>query len=457
MAMATSPQIRDTGIFSGVPGLRPDQLQDLLSLQKAATRISSILDLDRLIEDVVTDIAGSFGCVESNIYLRDDSGENMIVAGVRGCTSNKKGQHLKIGKDGMVGYVAATGQMRYAPDVAKDPYFIACEPHIRSEVAIPLESNGEVIGVFTASHHELDAFPVEQIRLLQSLCSHIAIAVQNAQLFQRERRERERMSREADEARLIQQALFPKSSPFIPGMKVTGASHPAGAVGGDWYDFIALDEDRWGLVLADVSGKGTAAGLLMSATRGMLRSLAEAACTPREVLTKLNRLMVEDFPSGRFVTLAYGVLDPHNRTLTVANGGHLPPLLVSNCETKLIQTEIGLPLGLALGAFSETTVKLPPGAKLVFYSDGITEAENSDGEEYGLDRLQEHFCRAGASADSILWICCSGPAARRRDRDCRSDLGNDQDYLNLAWCSFRMHRSMTTKIPARRAFSAAAS
>lgn len=400
--MATSPQIRDTSAFSVVPGLSPDQVQDLLTLQKAAKRISSILDLDRLIEDVVTDVAGSFGCVEANIYLRDESGEHMVVAGVHGCSCNQKGQLLKIGKDGMVGYVAGTGQMRYAPDVSKDPYFIACEPNIRSEVAIPLEIDGQVIGVFTASHHELDAFPVEQIRLLQSLCSHVAVAVQNAQLFQRERRERERMSREGDEARMIQQALFPKSSPLIPGMKVTGASHPAGAVGGDWYDFIPLDEDRWGLVLADVSGKGTAAGLLMSATRGMLRSLAETACTPAEVLTKLNRLMVEDFPSGRFVTLVYAVLDPHKRTLTIANGGHLPPLVVSECETKLIQTETGLPLGLALGAFSETTVKLPPGSKLAFYSDGITEAEDATGEQYGVDRLQKHFCCASASAESIL-------------------------------------------------------
>jgi sigma-B regulation protein RsbU (phosphoserine phosphatase) len=292
--------------------------------------------------------------------------------------------------------------MRYAPDVSKDPYFIACEPNIRSEVAIPLEIKGDVIGVFTASHRELDAFPLEQIRLLQSLCSHLAVAVENAQLVQRERRERERMSREAEEARLIQQALFPKSSPFIPGMKVTGASHPAGAVGGDWYDFIPLDEGRWGLVLADVSGKGTAAGLLMSATRGMLRSLAGAACAPAEVLAKLNRLMVEDFPNGRFVTLVYAVLDPPKRTLIVANGGHLPPLLVSDCGLKLIQTDTGLPLGLALGAFSETTVELPPGAKLIFYSDGITEAENVTGDPYGVNRLQAHFCQAGASVDTIL-------------------------------------------------------
>jgi sigma-B regulation protein RsbU (phosphoserine phosphatase) len=262
--------------------------------------------------------------------------------------------------------------------------------------------NGEVIGVFTASHHEPDAFPVEQIRLLQSLCSHVSVAVQNAQLFQRERRERERMSREAEEARVIQQSLFPKSSPYIPGFAVTGASIPAGAVGGDWFDFIALDHDQWGLVLADVSGKGTAAALLMSATRGMLRSLAEACCTPSEVLTKLNRLMVEDFPNGRFVTLIYGVLDPRERTLTVANAGHLPPMLVSGSKASVINTETGLPLGLALGAFSQTKVALPIGAKVLFYTDGITEAENSQQEEFGAEQLRQHFGRRDASTDSIL-------------------------------------------------------
>src|SRR5215472_3405662 len=168
--MTTSPQIRDLTGFSAVPGLRPEQVQDLVNLQKAAKKISSILDLDQLIDDVVADIAASFGCIEANIFLRDETRQNMVVAGVHGCTCNRKGQLLKIGKEGMVGYVAATGQMRYAPDVSQDPYYHACEPEVQSEVAIPLEIDGQVIGVFTASHHELDAFPAEQLRLLQALC-----------------------------------------------------------------------------------------------------------------------------------------------------------------------------------------------------------------------------------------------------------------------------------------------
>jgi sigma-B regulation protein RsbU (phosphoserine phosphatase) len=400
--MATSPLSSDLQFLRPTRAIRRDQVDELLKLQKAAKKISSILDLDQLIDQIVNDIAISFGCVEANIFLKDEARQEMVLAGVCGCTMHGKGHGLKIGKEGMVGYVAATGQMRYAPDVSKDAYYKACEPGTQSEVAIPLEVNGEVIGVFTASHHDLDAFPAEQVRLLQALCSHIAGAVHNARRFQQERRERERMNREVQEARVIQEALFPKASPYVPGFAVSGMSIPAGAVGGDWYDFIALDHGQWGLVLADVSGKGTAAALLMSATRGMLRSLAEACCTPSEVLTKLNRLMVEDLPNGKFVTMVYAVLDSAKRSFTFANAGHLPPLLVDSSGTRLLNTETGLPLGLSFGSFSETTVHLPEGSRLVMYSDGITEAANADDEEYGITRLKQHFSKPEACADSIL-------------------------------------------------------
>jgi sigma-B regulation protein RsbU (phosphoserine phosphatase) len=400
--MVTSPRTSDAAFLRPARPLRRDQVDELLKLQKAAKKISSILDLDQLIGQIVNDIAVSFGCVETNIFLKDDLRQDMVLAGVCGCTQHGKGHGLKIGKEGIVGYVAATGQMRYAPDVSKDAYYIACEPGTQSEVAIPLEVEGEVIGVFTASHHELDAFPPEQLRLLQALCSHVAVAVNNARRFQQERLEKERMNREVQEARVIQEALLPKSPPFIPGFSIAGLTNPAGVVGGDWYDFIALDNGHWGMVLADVSGKGTAAALLMSATRGMLRSLAEACCTPGEVLTKLNRLMVEDFPKGKFVTMIYGVLDPAARTFTFANAGHLPPLLVDSSGAQCLRGESGLPLGLSFGTFSENSVHLPEGSRLVLYSDGITEAFNGNEEEYGISRLESHFAQGNACAESIL-------------------------------------------------------
>lgn len=396
--MSASPRIP-------VEGLRPlpmQQAEELIKLQKAAQRITSVLDLDELIEQVVIEVGQSFGCLETNIYLHEEDRGELVLAGVCGCTMHCKGTRLKIGKDGMVGYVAATGQMRYAPDVRKDPYYMACEPDTLSEVAIPLHVEGKLVGVFTASRPHLDGFPSDELRLLQALCSHVAVAVRNARRFQQERQQRERMSSEAREARTIQQALLPKSSPYIPGFCVSGLSVPAGEVGGDWYDYIDLDDGRWGLVLADVSGKGTAAALLMSATRGILRSLAAASCSPREVLAKLNRMLVEDFPSGRFVTMVYGVLDPGKRTLTLANAGHLRPLLVEDGRVRFLDSEKGMPLGLGFGDYSEAEVTLAPGSRLVFYSDGITEAADPQEEEYGADRLAAHALCSQASSESIL-------------------------------------------------------
>jgi sigma-B regulation protein RsbU (phosphoserine phosphatase) len=262
--------------------------------------------------------------------------------------------------------------------------------------------DGRLVGVFSASHSELDAFPYEQLQLLQALCGHIAVAVNNCRRFQHEQQERQRMSREAEEARIIQQALLPKASPYIPGFAISGLSVPAGDVGGDWYDFIAFEDGCWGLVLADVSGKGTAAALLMSATRAMLRSLTETCSSPAETLSKLNRRMVEDFPSGRFVTLIYAVLDPANRTLKFASAGHLPPLLVTSDEARFLEVKSGTPLGLAESDFSDTEVQLPEGSRLVLYSDGITEAAGLNEEEYGPSRLSAHVLEPYASGDSIL-------------------------------------------------------
>jgi phosphoserine phosphatase RsbU/P len=379
-----------------------DFVDDLQRVQKAAQRIASILDLDQLIDSVVNEVTASFGCLEASVYLHDEGRGELVMAGVCGCTAHSKGHRKKIGKEGMVGHVAATGRMHYAPDVRQDPYYMQCEESTLSEVAIPLLVGDRLVGVFSTSHTELDAFPHHQLRILQALCDHVAVAIDNALRFQNERAARAALDRDAQEARAIQQALLPKSSPYIPGFMISGRSEPASAVGGDWYDFISFPDGRWGIVLADVSGKGTAAALLMSATRGIFRSLAEAGCKPGEVLSQLNQLLVNDFPAGKFVTMVYGVLDPSDRTVTFANAGHLQPLFIDEQGPHFLETERGLPLGLRSGDYSESRVALSPGGRLVFYSDGITEAVSPAEEEYGLSRLADHAVHPAASAVTIV-------------------------------------------------------
>jgi sigma-B regulation protein RsbU (phosphoserine phosphatase) len=399
--VSTTP-LADLG-FSGqplpeAPALR---LAELVRLQKFAQRITSTLDLEELIPRIVDEVAASLGCVEINLFLRDPEHSEFVLAGVRGCTVHGKGHRVKKGV-GMVGHVASTGKMHYAPDVACDPYYLACEADTRSEVAIPLHREDDLVGVFTASHSEVDAFCPDQLRLLQGLCDHVAVAVHNARRFGDERKQRERMSREAEEAHSIQQALFPRCSPLIPGFRVSGLSIQAGSVGGDWYDFIPLRDGRWGLVLADVSGKGTAAALLMSATRGMLRSLAQTGSGPAELLMRLNNMMIEDFPSGRFVTMVYAELDPSSRVLRIANAGHLSPLLVDPSGHRWISHEHGLPLGISASRFSETEVTLGEDSRVAFYSDGITEAAVDSDEEYGEQRLLAQMQSPDFTLDGLL-------------------------------------------------------
>ncbi|HVM92666.1 MAG TPA: GAF domain-containing SpoIIE family protein phosphatase [Terriglobales bacterium] len=379
-----------------------NRIEELIRLQKSAQRITSTLNIDEIIDRIVAEVSESLHCVEINLYLHEPERNGLKLAAVRGCTLHQKGHRLVVGKEGMSGHVAATRRMHYAPDVRLDPYYVACEPKTRSEVAIPLEVDGELVGVFTASHHELDAFCDTQLRLFQGLCSHVAVAVQNARRFHDEYSLRKKLTREAEEARAIQQALLPRSSPLIPGFSVAGVSIPAGAVGGDWYDYIPLPDGRWGLVLADVSGKGTAAALLMSTTRGMMRAVAPISSGPAEVLCRVNGMLLQDFPDGRFVTMVYGELDPRCRTLKLANAGHLPPLVLDSQGARWIESEHGLPLGVGASKFSETEIVLDPSSRVTFYSDGITEADGASGEEYGNERLLVQLLAPDATPESLI-------------------------------------------------------
>jgi sigma-B regulation protein RsbU (phosphoserine phosphatase) len=376
-------------------------VETLMKLQRAAQLITSTLDLDALLDRVVNDIADSIGCVEVSVWLRAPESDEMVLHGVRGCTLYQKGARLRIGQQGMIGHVAATGRLRYAPDVNLDPHYLACELDTRSEVSLPLKVCGEVIGVLCVDHKQTNAFSRDQLQVLRALAGHIAVAIENARLFKLERLQRERMENEAEEARAVQQALFLKAIPLVPGFAFETAWHPAGSVGGDWFDFIDLGNDRYGIALGDVSGKGMPAALLMSATRAILRSLAKLDSSPSQTLLRLNQTLSEDFPMGKFVTMIYAVLDTRSRQITVASAGHLRPLLI-NGHCSFIDVDTGLPLGLGASSYPEYAVNLTPGTQLLFYTDGITEAINRDDEEYGAARLLQHFLQPDACIEGLI-------------------------------------------------------
>lgn len=371
----------------------------LVSLQKAAQHIGSILELDDLLDTIVHRVAVDFGCVESSIMLVD--GDEFHLAAVHGCTQAQKGERWSI-TEGLSAQVVATGRAHYAPDVSQELHYRACEPYVRSEVVIPLKVGDRVIGVFSASHHDLDAFPRAQVEVLKALAGHIAVAVDNAQRIQHERHQIQRLNQEQDEARRIQQNLLPRSAPSLPGFQLEAECVPVGAVGGDWYDYIPLADGRLAIVLADVSGKGMAAALLMSAVRGMVRAQAPLGSGPAEVLAQVNQILLDDVPTGRYVTMIYAVLDPAHRTLTFASAGHPWPLLCHGTDVRPLHTDAGMPLGLLPSEFTEHTVTLCHDFRLLFYTDGISEALNHQDQEFGSDRLAEFLAAHHCSLASLM-------------------------------------------------------
>ena len=380
------------------------QIQELLLLQRVAQRINSILDLDVLLEEVVSDVAQTFGYSRSGILLKVEDTNELEIVAVRGWTVNFhiKGDRFKIGEYGMVGHVGLTGETYYASDVTKDPYYQISEESTNSELDIPLKIRGKLIGVFNFQHQETNAFSPGRIQLLKALAGHVSTAIENARLFKIEREEKDRMARELDEAKTVQLSLFPNWKPELPGYEVEGLCIPCREVGGDWFDYIQLDKGKLGIVLADVAGKGMAAALLMASTRSILRMFAEKGLSPAEVLTEVNKVLVQDFPKTRFVTMIYAILDTQSCTFTFANAGHLSPLLINSNEIKTLEANSGLPLGLMEYFFTDEQIELKQGNRLLLFSDGVSEAMNSSFEEYGLDRIQKHMEKSESSIQTLL-------------------------------------------------------
>jgi phosphoserine phosphatase RsbU/P len=286
--------------------------------------------------------------------------------------------------------------------VRENDRYIPCEKNVLSELDIPLIADGQLIGVFSAAHPAVDGFPPERIELFKALADHIAVAVVNARRFQEQRLQNERMLLEQEEARKVQVALLPRHTPLIPGLRIEAASAPARIVSGDWYDYVPLADGRWGFVLADVAGKGLGAAMLMTSVRSVLRAVAHTAQTADEVLDRVNCFLVNDLPEGRFVTMVFAIYNPVTRTIQYANAGHPKPLLRAGEEVIALDGCSGMPLGLFDHVYESNEIQFPPGSSLLLYSDGINEAEDVAGEEFGVPRVGRLLKQAHASADDIL-------------------------------------------------------
>ncbi len=244
------------------------------------------------------------------------------------------------------------------------------------------------------------------IRDLQDQNRQLAQAYADLQAAQAqvvaEAQARARLEQELHVAQLIQQHFLPRELPSLAEWQVATYYHAAGAVGGDFYDFIELPDGRLGLVVGDVTGKGVPAALVMATTQSMLRGEAPRHGVPGAALVEINERLVRDIPAGMFVTCLYAILDPATGQLQVANAGHNYPYLRTAGGVREIRAR-GMPLGLLPGRpYDEVTVTLEPGDAIALYSDGLVEAHNAAGELFGFPRLEQAFAHASIQGTTAV-------------------------------------------------------
>ena len=316
--------------------------------------------------------------------------------------------------EGLIGSAAQLREPILAPDVRKDARYVEANPEVRSELSAPLVYKGEVIGVLDLEHTRVNYYNEDHLRTLSTLASQVAISIANARLYQRIHEEEQRMERDLEMARQVQLRLMPSHPPVLEHAEIASQFVAARSIGGDVYDFLSYNPGRTALAVGDVSGKAAPAALYAALVSGILRSLAPQHLSPAAMLTALNDQLQERKLDSQYVTMLMAVWDDSNQTLQLANAGSVQPLFVeANAggtkppRVRTIQAE-GFPLGLFPNAeYEEFTLSTRPGDLIVFFSDGIVDALNAEGEMFGEERLvglleSQHHPTAQSMVDAIL-------------------------------------------------------
>ena len=364
------------------------QARALQLLNEISREMSSVLVLNELLRKIGTLTKRLIDYHRFSILLADEQAQtfNAVI-------SLKQDEHepdrgiVRFGQ-GIVGAAADLRQTVVVPDVSKDPRYVLVDPETCSEMAIPLIYRGRVIGVMDLESLQLDYFTEEHARIFSTLAPQIAIAIENARLYERVARSEARLERDLQRAQEIQMHLMPGTAPVIPGLEVALCFHPARELGGDLYDFLTYGKERYVLAVGDVSGKGAPAALYGAMASGILRSLAPQKLSPPDLLRRLSLILLERKIEGHFITLTFALWEPRTKKLCLANAGMPLPLLVRKGQCRPIRAE-GIPLGLLEHAeYQEVSVALESGDLFAMFSDGIVEAANTKHEEFGPRRLE---------------------------------------------------------------------
>ena len=405
-----------SGLLEAIEGARtnPDQgvaarvarEGDLLALiSKVGITLLSSSTLEQTLEQIVSLVFEAVPADRCLLMMRDESNEELRVAVAR--LRDRVGEvgEIRVSRN-VMDEVVMRGKSVLTSDAQHDPRFASGTvvlQGVRSVLAVPLGVAEKVFGIIYADSPIAEGrFTEDHLKVLTTLASVAAIRVENARLVEA-RFQQERLERELQLAMEIQQRFQPTAPPIVPGYELQGISFPCYEIGGDYYDFIQRDDGRLVIALGDVSGKGTAAALLMSSLHAAIHAQTGSHDTLVETISAVNRYLAENIPPNRFVTLFYAELDPESGAVSFLNAGHNPPLIVHAAGTVEQLASGGLPLGIKADAdYREGRTTMQMGDVLVIYSDGVTEAASPSGEEFGPTRLYEVVSRnVDASAAGI--------------------------------------------------------
>jgi len=373
-----------------------DKLRMLLDITKKISRSLDLQEVLNLVMDTLDslipyDAAGIFliECGDKELVPEAEEPCQFKAEAVRGYDIQELYDlHLKLG-EGFLGSVALSGTPIISNDVRGDPVYVNARDRTRSEMVAPIISNDEVIGCFDLESDELNAYSDDDLEVLMLLASQVAIIIEKVMLHE-QLIEKKRLEGQLEVARQVQLELLPANDPLLTGFDISGYNFPTEEVSGDYYDWVRVYDDQIGIVIADVSGKGVPAAILMAFLRASLRAASHIGYSAHISMAKVNYLLWESIERNQFVTAFYGILDATTRTLSYSNAGHNPPVLIkANGETRFLDPG-EQPLGMFQGTrYHEYHVVFEPGDVFVLYTDGATEAESPDGEEFGRERLAE--------------------------------------------------------------------
>jgi phosphoserine phosphatase RsbU/P len=374
----------------------------LATLHEIGKETSSILDLDVLLQRLAEIVRRVVDFETFGILLLDEERQELVLRKAVNFGSGLERTRLKV-TEGLCGAAVRSREPVLVGDVRRDPRYVGLVAETRSELVVPLVHKDRVIGVLDLESPQLDRFSERDVKVLTPLASQLAIAIENARLYEEIGRNDRRLLRELRIARDVQHALFPESSPRGTGWEASAHFRPARELGGDLYDFYDMGEGLLGVATGDVAGKGVPAALYAAYASGAVRARAFERRTPSDLMERVNRTLRRKGIEGLFCTLAYALFDFQDRSLRLANSGLPHPLHYRAALGRAVPLEVsGLPLGTFDGVvYDELRAALEPGDAFVFYSDGVIEARSGK-EEYGPERLSRGLeAAASGSATEI--------------------------------------------------------